>query len=412
MKIIHSADWHLREKDIEECSRCLDHLVNTAREEKPDLIVIAGDIFHSQEIKLDSQSARLAVKTVSTLANIAPVAVVLGTPSHDGRAPLVLSFARGMHDIRVASEPEQLYLSEGYLYSSLVGNKKPGAILTMIPQPTKQYFKSDSGIAGTDQEISQALTGLFAGFGIKAEPYKSVPHILIGHWNVSGARLSSGQVMTGRDVEVNLDQMIMTGADLHLLGHIHAQQKLGDRTYYAGSLYHENWGEQEAKGFLIFDHVGEYEDDPRFVEVPCKRLARFVFDMTAGESINVPAEQVAGAIVRIDVSAWQDETGLIDKDQITTRMKLWGAEVVDIRITPVPRVTVRAEAVLKADALRDKISRRAELVGDVIEEEKLQLADILEVTPSEQLVAGVRDGHLETTFGADPGAWAGNGGVA
>lgn len=391
--ILHSADWHLRDKDIDECQRCCDHVVATAKKEAPDLVVIAGDIFHSQEIKLDSLSARLAVKTVSALADIAPVAIVLGTASHDGRAPQVMCFAKGKYDVRVASDPEQIFLYQGCFYESMVGNIKPEAVLTMIPQPTKQYFKSDNGIGQTDAEISSAMTGLFAGFGATAQMY-SVPHILVGHFNVSGARLSNGQVMTGRDIEVSVDQLNLTGADLHLLGHIHAAQRLGDRTYYSGSIYHENWGETEDKGFYIHDLDDKDQRDSSFFPTPCKRLARFMFDQTQGEQINVPADKICGAVVRIDVSAWQDETKLINKEEIITRLKLWGAEEVDIRITPIPRVTVRAAEVLKADALRDKILRRAELVGDVIPFETLSAADILEMTPPDQLVRMVMGGAL------------------
>jgi DNA repair exonuclease SbcCD nuclease subunit len=78
MKILHSADWHVRDKDIEEITKCLGFLVETARTEGTDLITIAGDCFDSRDIKLDSQSAKLVIKIISELADICPVAVVLG----------------------------------------------------------------------------------------------------------------------------------------------------------------------------------------------------------------------------------------------------------------------------------------------------------------------------------------------
>ena len=59
MKLLHFADAHLRDKDIKECEKCLNFIVETAEAESVDLIVFAGDFFHSQELKLDSQSAEL-----------------------------------------------------------------------------------------------------------------------------------------------------------------------------------------------------------------------------------------------------------------------------------------------------------------------------------------------------------------
>lgn len=107
MKILHCADLHIREKDVEEIDGCLSMIVRTARDERVDLAVIAGDIFDSRDIKLDSRSALMAIAFVSALADICPVAIVLGTPSHDGKAPEILRFARGIFPIRVYARPDR-----------------------------------------------------------------------------------------------------------------------------------------------------------------------------------------------------------------------------------------------------------------------------------------------------------------
>ena len=171
IKLLHAADLHLRDRDLEEAEKCIDFLIETAKEEAVDLVVIAGDIFHSQDIKMDSRAAVLAIKTVSALADIAPVAIILGTSSHDGHAPEILRFAKGNCPIRVASVPEQFILEAGE-FKTEADNEgfgfQPEAILTLIPQPTKQFFQTATGIEGSDQEIGQAMSGLFAGFGAQA----------------------------------------------------------------------------------------------------------------------------------------------------------------------------------------------------------------------------------------------------
>ena len=57
MKILHTGDWHIGryngpEKDgenaryLDMCAR-LDELVEGARTEQPDYIIVAGDVFHA-----------------------------------------------------------------------------------------------------------------------------------------------------------------------------------------------------------------------------------------------------------------------------------------------------------------------------------------------------------------------------
>ena len=143
MKILHCADLHIRENDLAEIDGCLRKIVTTAQEELPRLVVIAGDIFDSRDVKLDSQSAITAIGFVSALADICPVAIVIGTPSHDGNAPDIMRYSRGKkYDVTVSSLPEQLYLYQGALYRrKMVGNLQPEAVISMIPQPTKRFFQ-------------------------------------------------------------------------------------------------------------------------------------------------------------------------------------------------------------------------------------------------------------------------------
>lgn len=60
MKVLHTADWHigqfkgpvedgvnLRSLDT---VKCLEYMVEKAKEEKPDLVCISGDVFHQEQI--------------------------------------------------------------------------------------------------------------------------------------------------------------------------------------------------------------------------------------------------------------------------------------------------------------------------------------------------------------------------
>ena len=394
MKILHTADWHLRRKDIEEGRKCLAFLVETARTEKADLVTIAGDIFDSQEVKVDSPEALLAIQTISALADIAPVAVILGTPSHDGHAPEILRFARGIERITVASAPVQLILTKHGLEEwAPVDEHK--AVVTLIPQPTKQFFQTAAGIEAGGREIGQAMSGLFAGFGAQAAQYPGVPHILVTHLNVNGCRLAGGQIRTGMDIEVSVDQMNMGGFDLGCLGHIHKAQTLGEKYFYSGPIYSTKIDEEGPMGFWIHDYTGTLMDEweSRFIETPCKRTVRIQDDLTTKDApSNLWGTEVSGAHIRYEVSIFQDEIAEIDKATLTKELTDRGALSVDIRINAVPRVNVRAESVLAATTLREEIQEMAKLRGEEIDPDVLLKAELLENVPGEELMERIVGG--------------------
>ena len=399
MKILHVSDEHIRDRDIDEIAVILNMIVETAKAEQPDLIVSAGDLFDSQDVRMGSRSAIAAVGFISALADIAPVAIILGTSSHDGHAPEILRFAKGNCPIKVASVPEQYILEAGEFKTAEDNDGfgfQPEAIITLIPTPTKQFFQTAAGIETSDKEIGQAMSSLFAGYDAQAAAYPGMPHILVWHGGVSGARLPSGHVRTGMEIEISTDQMRMAGGERNFLG-----------AFYSGGIYPVKVDEQEC-GFFIHD-IGEndfiacmghihqpqilaaYGDESksRYIPAPFTKTVRFKFDLTAGEKVTIPFEGLGGAAVRIEVTTWQDETGQIGKDTITENLKRWGALSVDVRINAVPRETIRAAAVLEAQTLRDEFSEMAKLRGEDLDPEILVMAEKLENLPGEELLKEV-----------------------
>ena len=47
MKIVHIADSHFQKKRLDECVRCFNYIVDYAKEQKPDYISHAGDLFQT-----------------------------------------------------------------------------------------------------------------------------------------------------------------------------------------------------------------------------------------------------------------------------------------------------------------------------------------------------------------------------
>jgi len=409
VKILHCADLHIREKDIAEIERVLQFIIMTAKakQEQPDLTVIAGDIFDSRDVKVDSQSAITAIGFISDMADICPVAIVEGTSSHDGAAPRIMQYVRGLFPVIVAEKPMQVILNSAGEFVTEADNEghglDPKIIITLIPQPTKQYWQSAAGISGADQEIGAAMGGVFAGFGAQAANWPGVPHIAAYHGSIGGATLSNGQTRVGLEIEVSADQLALLNADAVLCGHIHYPQQIGERIFYSGSVYMNNFGENHQHGFYVHDYSDAPEDAgwrSEFIETPCKKALRFAHDYTGNGGVPdnlldlmAPSQDITGAHVRIDLTVWQDEVDKIDRDAIEKAV-MGAAASCDIRITRVPRETVRAASVLAAESLREKIEKRAEVVGEQVALEILLLADLLQGSKAEELLKQVMGGGV------------------
>ncbi|MFA5323752.1 MAG: hypothetical protein WC373_13860, partial [Smithella sp.] len=365
------------------------------------IIIIAGDIFDSRDIKLDSESVKLVTKTVFDLAEIAPVAIDIGTPSHDGLSSEIFAYSKDGHSVTVATKPMQLKYCRERLYPiDYDTGQNSHAVISIIPTPTKQFF-NDGSITESNENISQAMNGLFAGFGAQSAPYMrqssggQCSHILVGHWNVSGSKLPTGQTLTGQDIDIGIDQMMLADPALICLGHIHQAQHLSDLAFYSGSLYPLNWGEMTPHGFYIHGLEGKQLVSSEYFETPCRKLIRLTGDFTtADESLHYDHSiwdkeediAVADAFVRIDITCWQDDAVKIDKDNMAAYFKSLGALNVDVRLIRVPRQTVRSEAVLKVETLRDKLTAMASIKGETVPESILQKADHLEAGPIEEVI--------------------------
>jgi len=296
---------------------------------------------------------------------------------------MILNEAAMGHNVLVCNRPEQLIMIDGEIYR--LSNAPPlkqhreEAVISMIPSPTKQFWASESDIKTTDAEISEAMTGMLGGFGAQAAEF-DCPHVLVGHFSVRGAAISATQVMIGREIEVGKDQIALANADLVCLGHIHLQQFIEPNIYYQGALYRTNYGEVEAKGFMVHDLRPDGRES-HFVETPARKLVKVCADMRTAIREGINPVDGKDSHVKIELTAWQDEADMIDVEAIRDDYILSGAKEVDIRIIRVPRENVRSERILKLTTLRDKVTERANLNKEPeLPESLLYKCDMMEQT--------------------------------
>lgn len=403
MKILHFADVHARNKDIEEIEKCLNHIIDVARAETPDIIINAGDTFDSQYVKMDSRSALIIFNTFQQLANIAPVVIITGTPSHDSTTVEVLSYIKARFPVHVVSLwPEQLYMCEGDIKADIAKLEAPDQapvelVISMCPAPTKQYLPTGTGIQETDATIANEMSKIFAGFAARAEPFSLVPHVLVGHWNTTGAKIAETQSLTGVDIEISRDQMGLSKADAILLGHIHKQQQLGENIFYSGDITSLTWGEMDAKGFYIHTFDGKKLVDSKFITTPAIKRRKIEEDLTVGDAINSvnttvfhfePAE-ILDFFVKLEFKVYQDEADKIDTEMVKDIYLKQGAKKVEIDLIRIPRENVRSQKILQLTTLRDKLVEQASLKDEIVTTSILEKADMLEAAEPDKIIQNV-----------------------
>jgi len=396
VKCITTGDWHIRDSNIEESKKCLSFLVETARKECPDIIINSGDSYDVGGTRLDSLAAKLVFETVQKLANIAPVTIITGTKSHDSTSIIPLKYISAKYPVWVSDYPEQIYLSEGDLNSDPAKLYAPDqapidAVISLVPAPSKKYFQSESGIDATNQEIASAMSAIFAGFGAKAQKY-DCPHILSGHFSVSGAFLSENRQMVGYDVEIGKDQIALSGAGLVALSHIHLKQQIGSNIFYSGSLFQMDTSEAGQNfGFWIHEidpATGLHESEYHIT--PFTRLLKLTYDLTdpqADFKLPFTLEQlnnVRDAAVKVEIKVYEDEVTKIDREGLERNLS--EAKSHDIKIIRCPRENVRSENILKLTTLRDKLTEMARLKNEEVPESILTKADMLESMEGDEIV--------------------------
>lgn len=431
-KILHTADWHVCNEFLQDASHCLgfmvDYLQDMARGGGAiDLIVISGDIYNHRQIQQETSAARLAFNIVKRLARIAPVAILTGTPSHDGDAPLLLNNIGDSLPVLVVGDPATWVLYQGDDYETNfqpIGVESPAppkAVISFTPAFTKQYFASGSDTETSDQEIAAAMGGIYARMGSEYNDFNRyrrydgeaapVPHVLLGHYSIGGAYIHPSQPMIGKDIEISRDHLGMANASINCLGHIHAAQLIGKNTYYCGSLFATDFGEFEDKGFYVHEldlvdmsHHWEIIES-EFIKTPSPVLVKIEIDL-----IKKPVEQedllryilqettVIGAeegvdnyVVRMEIKTYQDEADMIEIDtpDIQEYFKELGVRSFKLDIIRIPRPNVRSAMILQADRLRDKIATRAEIIDDEVPAGALDLADDLQDETHDELIQNI-----------------------
>ena len=262
MKILHTADWHigqfkgpvedgvnLRSLDT---VKCLEFMVKTAKEVRPDLVCVSGDIFHQEQIGPVRYSDEMvtATRIIEELAESSKFVIVMrGTPNHDGSGQfrVLTKMLEKNKKVAVITTPQVI--------------STPIADVACIPGFDKQEFRARfSGLSSEEENTTwtQYISDMVMGLRAQCSQDREKPSILMAHYTVPGCNMESGQTSFFSNFEPVIPREAIQTADYSavLLGHIHRPQIIDglDNVFYSGAINAMNFNDEgQSRGFWVHE---------------------------------------------------------------------------------------------------------------------------------------------------------------
>lgn len=249
MKFLHSSDWHLGRmlygySLLEEQTWFLEQILLPAVErEKPDCILLAGDIYDRQVAA--TEAIRLFDRTLARLSELGcKVAVIAG--NHDGADRMAL--------LKPILRHAGIYFSTELTdaFSPVFLKRDDEKIqLYLLPyfdtSEARDYFGDDS-LRGESACMERVLETMKESF------LPDCKQILVAHCFAAGASSSDSEstlfVGGSGDVPPTLFSPFLYTA----LGHLHGPQRVGENGRYAGSpLKYSVDEELQKKSFVLIE---------------------------------------------------------------------------------------------------------------------------------------------------------------
>lgn len=373
IKILHTADWHIgqfngpivngenaRFKDI---CKCLDVLVEKAKEQKPDFIIFAGDMFHQARVWSDRglKESQTAIGYIRELEKVAPVVIVRGTPNHDSdeQYKMLKTAFDGDDSVTICTKPETV---------NKISYSGKHITVAALPGFDRGYFRAKMpGLDKSEENeiFTQNIDTLIKG--LKAQCTADVPSVLVTHYTVEGANMESGQTVFFSQFEpcVYLPTLNTAEFDLSLFGHIHRPQQLEDckNAFYCGAVSQLNFNDEgQRRGFYIHElkDNGEREAST-FIELPTREFHTVHLDDVTVESFNTSGElnltedEIGGRLIRVLYSCTDEHNKALNKTLMEQKLYELGAFWVQ-EITPEKiEITVSKNALKEDDTPEDNL---------------------------------------------------------
>ncbi len=281
MKILHTSDWHLGQYFLgksrqNEHKQFLDWLLECAKKNQVDAIIVAGDIFDTGSPP--SYARELYNQFIEDLQATKIKLIIVGG-NHDSVA--TLGESKGLLKLlNTYVVPGVMANLDEQVITLTDKNKKPVAMICAVPFLRARDLQfSQAGLSGKQKQASlqQAITEHYQGIYDLAKAQrkvigKKIPIIATGHLATVGAKTSDSV----RDIYIGTLESFSSNnfppVDYIALGHIHRAQKVGKTEHirYCGSPITLSFDElNSTKKVLLVEFDEDKLQGVKEINVPC-----------------------------------------------------------------------------------------------------------------------------------------------
>ncbi len=361
MKILHTADWHIGnfpgpEKDgmnlrCLDTVKCLHEIYRVAKEEKPEIILVSGDIFHQARVWADRGliEVKTAIQMIELLTTISTVIVLRGTPNHDGaeQFEMLKTHFESNEQVKIVDTPQVLNIKD--------------VQICCLPGFDKGIYRAKlSGLSKEEENLVFTSELSNVVFGLKAQCNTDKTSVLMAHYTVLGSNTESGQVQFFAQYEpiIPPETLDVAGFDLVALGHIHRPQQVMSckNTFYSGAINANNFNDEgQERGFYIHTLDSNELKESKFYKTPSREFKTIKFDNDDVQIFNLSQEcsidDIKDKIVRIQYSCTDDNAKVLNKkaleDCLYKQGVFWVSDISPEKID----VTVNRKEIDKTDPL-------------------------------------------------------------
>jgi len=243
MKILHTSDWHLGhtlynyDRSSEQLS-FLEQLARIVATEKPDAMVVSGDIYHYSAPSAATQ--RMYTESMLEIHRACPeMTIVVTAGNHDSSSKLEIDSSLWRHfGVKVIGNIERIreeVKQEKHIIAveGKDGNRK--GYIVAVPHVYPQNFPVPDSDTPREERQSRFFQALLDK--TKKLNTEELPVVLMAHLSVEGSDRTGHDPNIGGIEAVGLNEMGQ-GYDYLALGHIHCPQDIkgsDGRARYCGT---------------------------------------------------------------------------------------------------------------------------------------------------------------------------------
>ena len=249
MKVIHTSDWHIGQT-LYQYSRDEEHkyffnqLKNIVLEEKPDALIVSGDIFHASTPSVMSQRLYYhALVELSRLYDDLQIIVTAGNHDSPSRleAPRELWEAFnvtviGNLDFYKEVKENGLTYDASKIQIPVRRNDDIVGWILAVPFINAGNYPSLKEDDCYSKRVFSFYNNLKDNLKLNEQYTENHSVISMGHFMISGVDSASQNKLTGGlESVVSTEMSAISGIDYWAMGHVHHPQNVGENIRYSGS---------------------------------------------------------------------------------------------------------------------------------------------------------------------------------